>query len=285
MLSPSSPIIGSTVRFSNFRERYNAVIVAVHRNGERLPNKIGDLRLQSGDTLLLQTNATFVERYRNSRDFYLVSELERSAPQATRRLPLAAGIMLGMLAWLVVGSFFSHSGNPWTSPAIVSLFAVVLFVATRCLPVNQARNAVDIQLLVTIACALGLGLSLEKSGAALTIATTFVNGIQNPMLLLIAVYLMTMLLTEMITNNAVAALMFPIAVNVAVAGGHDPRPFVIAICLAASLAFITPIGYQTNLMVMGPGGYRPFDFFKVGLPVSLGVGATAVVLIPIFWPL
>ena len=157
-------------------------------------------------------------------------------------------------------------------------------LGTRCLRVDQARNAIDVQLFVTIACALGLGLALERSGAAAMIANLILQQVHHPLMLLLLVYLLTMLLTEMITNNAVAALMLPIGINLAILGGHNPRPFIIAICMAASLAFLTPIGYQTNLMVMGPGGYRPSDFFKVGLPVSLASAATAIFVIPIFWP-
>ena len=115
-------------------------------------------------------------------------------------------------------------------------------------------------------------------------SNTVISGIENPYLLLIAVYLMTMLMTETITNNAVAALMFPIATNIAIQGGYDPRPFVIAIALAANLSFVTPIGYQTNLMVMGPGGYRPVDFLRCGIPLAIAVGITALFLIPRVWP-
>jgi di/tricarboxylate transporter len=285
VLSPSSPVMRTRVRDANFRERYNAAILAVHRNGELLPNKIGDIRLQAGDTLLLQTTSEFADIYCNSRDFYLVSTFgEAPAKTSNRKMPLAAAIFGALLIWLIVASFFQQTEQSWTSPAVASLVAVALFVFTRCMRMSHVRAAIDVQLLLTIACALGLGLALDKSGAAASIAGGIVEQIHSPYLLLIAVYVMTMLMTEMITNNAVAALMLPIAVNVAILGEHDPRPFIIAVALAASLAFMTPIGYQTNLMVMGPGGYRPFDFFKIGFPLSMVVAASAIVLIPIFWP-
>ncbi len=285
VLSPSSPVVGQRVRESDFRARYNAAIIAVHRNGDLLPNKIGDIVLHAGDTLLLQTYSTFTKRFRNSRDFYLVSSFgEYTDPRAKKKRPIAATILFVMLAWLVIGNVFPQVGANLTSPAIISLVAVVCLLGTRCLRVDQARNAIDVQLFVTIACALGLGLALERSGAAAMIANLILQQVHHPLMLLLLVYLLTMLLTEMITNNAVAALMLPIGINLAILGGHNPRPFIIAICMAASLAFLTPIGYQTNLMVMGPGGYRPSDFFKVGLPVSLASAATAIFVIPIFWP-
>ena len=283
VLSRTSPLIRSTLREANFRERYNAAVVAVHRNGERITTKMGDINLRSGDTLLLQTNIDFEARWRNSPDFYLVSSVADSEPLTHEKLPIAVVIFVGMLLWLIVGSFFGN-GQSWTSPAVVILVAVAGFLVTRCMKMNDARRAIDIQLLVTIACAIGLGSALEYSGAAKMVADTVVGQVGlHPWLLLIVVYILTAVLTEMITNTAVAALMFPIALNVALAADLSPRPFIIAISLAASLAFITPIGYQTNLMVMGPGGYRPSDFVRMGLPLSVLVGATAIILIPFIW--
>jgi di/tricarboxylate transporter len=244
---------------------------------------MGDINLRSGDTLLLQTNTDFEARWRNSPDFYLVSSVADSEPLTHEKLPIAVVIFVGMLLWLIVGSFFGN-GQSWTSPAVIILVAVAGFLLTRCMKMNDARRAIDIQLLVTIACAIGLGSALEYSGAAKMVADTVVGQVGlNPWLLLIVVYILAAVLTEMITNTAVAALMFPIALNVALSAGFSPRPFIIAISLAASLAFITPIGYQTNLMVMGPGGYRPSDFVRMGLPLSVLVGATAILLIPFIW--
>lgn len=284
VLSPASPVIRQTARSSNFRERYNAAIIAVHRNGERMPSKIGDVKFRVGDTLLLQTTSGFTTQYRNSREFYLISSLGETSRDANKKMPLASLIVGMLLVWLIIGSFFAESAQTWASPAIAGLVAVCLFVVTRCMTMIQVRTAVDVQLLVTIASALGLGLALEKSGAASLIANGIVMEISNPYILLIAIYVLTMVLTEMITNTAVAALMFPIALKVAETGGYDPRPFIIAICLAASLAFVTPIGYQTNLMVMGPGGYRPWDYVKAGLPLAIITAVVALVLIPWMWP-
>ena len=285
VLSPSSPLIRSTLKRAHFRRRYNAAVVAIHRNGEKIRSKIGDVRLRSGDTLLLQTTEDFVARYRNNRDFYLVSAVEGGGSLSLKKMPIAAGIFIGLLVWLVVASFFGHTGQSWASPAIAVLFALTIMILVRCMRVNEARSAVDLQILVTIACALGLGLGLEKSGAALLIAETIISGVgNNPYFLMIMIYVTTVILTEMITNTAVAALMFPIALGMAQTAGVDARPFVMTICIAASLTFITPIGYQTNLMVMGPGGYQPRDYLRCGIPLSTCVGVTALFCIPFFWP-
>jgi di/tricarboxylate transporter len=158
-------------------------------------------------------------------------------------------------------------------------------VVLRCLPVGEARTVIDLQVLVTIAAALGLGRALSTSGAAGALADVAVQGAgHHPYLLLVLIYVLSVFFTEMVSNSAVAAMLFPLGVAVASAGGFSPRPFVMAIAMAASLSFITPIGYQTNLMVMGPGGYVPRDYLKVGWPLMLAVGATALLLIPQIWP-
>jgi len=300
VLSRTSPLIGRNVREANFRQRYNAAVVAVHRNGERLTNKIGNIRLEPGDTLLLQTHAEFVEAYRNSRDFYLVSTVGESSARRHDRALVAGGLFLLMIVWLTicglfgeqipVGNFFAN--NP---QAIVAMAIVVLMIGTRAMTSEEARSAIDLQVIVTIAAAIGLGQALKTSGAAEFIASSMVEGVQTagvsqslqPYLLLGLIYLVTALFTEMITNVAVAAMMIPIAISVALAGpdgGYETRPFIIAVALAASLSFATPIGYQTNLMVMGPGGYRPADYLRVGLPLTALLVIVAVVLIPLAWP-
>ena len=287
VLSRTSPLIGTTVRAANFRQLYNAAVVAVHRNGVRLTNKIGNIRLEPGDTLLLQTRDEFVASYRNSRDFYLVSSVEGWQPRAHHKVPIAAALSTLLIVWLVAGSwpgltdFFGDAG----SPAVAGISIACLMVTTGCLRLADARSALDLRVLLTIAGALGLGRALEVSGAAQLIATGIVGLIgQHPYLLLIAIYLLTVVFTEMISNNAVAAMFLPLAVAVAWESGYNPRPFIMAITLAASLSFITPIGYQTNLMVMGPGGYRPSDYARCGTPLAIAVGLTALILIPQVWP-
>jgi len=300
VLSRTSPLIGTTVRAANFRHHYNAAVVAVHRNGARLTNKIGNIELEPGDTLLLQTREAFIARYRNSRDFYLVSAVEGAAARRHDRAWVAGALAAALVGWLVISSLFNdkvvavpdladHWRAIWTSlsaPSVIAIGVAVLMVVTRCLRVSEARGAIDLQLLFTIVGALGLGKALSSSGAAESMARGMVSlvGDTHPLVLLIVIYVMTMIFTEMITNNAVAAMLLPLAIAVAWESGHNPRPFIMAVTLAASLSFITPIGYQTNLMVMGPGGYRPRDYLRAGLPIALVVGLTAIVLIPQIWP-
>ena len=301
VLSRTSPLIGTTVREANFRQRYNAAVIAVHRNGVRLTNKIGNIRLEPGDTLLLQTRHQFVSTYRNSRDFYLVSSVEGDDPRRHDRARLAGFLALSLVIWLALTGYLGLDfvSTDWAhpslaaawrgvcSPAVVALGVAVLMIVTRCLRVSDARASIDYQILFIIVGALGLGKALLHSGAAEDIAQGLVwlVGPDRPLLLLVTVYLITIIFTEMITNNAVAAMLFPLAVAVAWQGDCNPRPFVMAVALAASLSFVTPVGYQTNLMVMGPGGYRPPDYFRVGLPIALVVTVTALCLIPRVWPL
>ncbi len=295
VLSSSSPLMGRTVRSANFRERYNAAVVAVHRNGTRLPRKIGDIELEPGDTLLLQTRHEFAPRYRHSRDFYLVADVEGSQPRRHHRAWLAAGLMLLLIVWLSLTSWLPDTSPlaGFASPAIAALAIAGLMVVSHCVAAAEARSVIDLQVLLTIAAALGLGQALTVSGAAEHIAGWLAGGTgamvssdsaAYPYVLLAVLYLLTVLFTETISNNAVAVMLFPIGVAMAAASGLNPRPFVMAIALAASMSFLTPIGYQTNLMVMGPGGYRPRDYLRAGWPVALLVGITAWILIPVFWP-
>jgi len=294
VLSRTSPLIGVTVRDGNFRQRYNAAVVAVHRNGLRLTNKIGNIELEPGDTLLLQTGQKFVSTYRNSRDFYLVSSVSDAEPRRHDRARIAALLALLLVVWLVLMSLWSPVGPlaGLSSPAVAAICVAGLMIVAGCLRLPEARAALDMQTIITIGAALGLGLALDKSGAASSVAWCLVQGAESlvpsgawrPYVLLIVLYLLTVVFTEMITNNAVAAMLFPLAVALAWEGGYSPRPFIMAITMAASLSFVTPIGYQTNLMVMGPGGYRPLDYLKCGLPLAIVVGVTALVLIPIVWP-
>ncbi len=281
VLSRTSPLIGQTVRAANFRRLYNAAVVAIHRNGVRLTNKIGSIGLEPGDTLLLQTRDDFVSAYRNSRDFYLVSSVEGDSSRRHDKAKLAGSLVLGLIVWLILGAVPGlNLPENLASPAVASLTVAVLMILTCCLRVSEARNALDMRVLVTIAAALGLGFALEASGAARMIAFGTITAVgDNPYLLLAVVYLAAIIMTELISNNAVAAMLLPLSIAVAEVGGIDPRPFILAVTLAASLSFATPIGYQTNLMVMGPGGYKPVDYLRCGGPLAILIAATALTLL------
>jgi di/tricarboxylate transporter len=200
-------------------------------------------------------------------------------------MPLSGFLAAILIIWLVASAWWGTGQSGWSSPAIAALAVAAIMILTRCLPISEARQSLDLQTLLTIAAALGLGAALTQSGAARGIATALVEQVgQRPYLLLIVVYVLAVVFTETITNNAVAAMLIPIGIEVAWEGGYDPRPFIMAIALAASLSFVTPIGYQTNLMVMGPGGYRPSDYLRCGLPTAVVVTLVALYLIPHVWP-
>lgn len=277
VVSNSCPAVGQTIREARFRNMYNAVVIAVARDGARINKKIGDIELQQGDTLLVEAHPSFVEQQRNALDFLLVRPLENSEPMRHERAPLALLILIGMV---VVASF------EWLSMLKAALLAAGLMLITRCCSGRMVRKNVDWQVLLVIAASFGLGAALEKTGAAREVAGTLINlAGGSPWLTLVAVYGATMLFTELITNNAAAVLVFPIALAASQHLGVDFRPFAIAIAIAASAGFATPLGYQTHLMVYGPGGYRYFDYMRIGVPLNLLIWVVAALLIPVFWPL
>ncbi|GMV94023.1 MAG: SLC13 family permease [Candidatus Hydrogenedentota bacterium] len=277
VVSATSPVVGKTIRDSDFRARYNAAVVAVHRGGERLHGRVGDIVLRAGDTLLLQTGPHFLGVHRNDPDFYLVSGIEDSRPIRHEK----AGLSIGLLAVLIV-----LMATGYVSIVVAAFVIAGLMVATRCISMGDARQSLDWQTLVTIGASFGLGEALRTSGVVTEVAGFLVGnfGAWGPYALLAAIYLLTSIITEAVTNNAAAVLMFPFAVAIAEQYGVNPRPFVMAVMFAASASFMSPIGYQTNLMVYGPGGYRFTDFLRVGLPLELILWISAVILIPIMWP-
>ncbi|MCC5940932.1 MAG: SLC13 family permease [Balneolaceae bacterium] len=276
VVAPSNPLNGLSIKEGEFRNRFGAVVLAVSRDGERIKKRIGDIRLRTGDILLLETPRDFTKRFRSSNDFLLVSTLSENGAPNTKR----AG-----RAWLILGLMVLFAATGLLSMFKASFLAAGAMILFKCCKLSDARRTIDWQVLIVIASALGIGNALQITGVAETLAGGFIEwaGV-HPYTALIATYLATWLLTEMITNNAAAALIFPIAITLADSMGVSYMPFVMAIIFAASASFSTPIGYQTNLMVLGPGGYKFSDFVKVGLPLNIAVGTTALILIPIVWP-
>ena len=277
VVSSASPLIGMTVRDADFRARYNAAVVAVHRSGHRVTNKVGDIRLRAGDTLLLQTRPHFTRAHRNNPDFHLVSNVDDYRPLRRHRLWIALALFVALVATMTV--------QPIPIEVASVLFAVLMIVS-GCLSSGEAHRSIEWQVLVTIAAAFAIGTALENSGAAGVISELLVDATQaaGPHVTLACVYLMGVLASELISNAAAAAVLFPFALETARQLELSPRPFLIAVLFSASACFATPIGYQTHMMVYGPGGYKTADFFKVGLPLDLVLAATAVVLIPWFFP-
>lgn len=282
VVSPRCPLLGKTIRTGGFRTRYGAAVIAVARGGERVPGKIGDVRLEAGDVLLLEASPDFARRRRDSRDFFLVSAVDNSTPRRHERVWVALGIMIAM----VVVAAWHVDGGPLIPITIASLVAAMAMIGFGCCTTGEARRSVDWSLLVVIGATLGIGRAIETSGAAATLAGGLMQLAGGNLLLLLAVvYLSTLLCTEIITNNAAAALMFPLAWTAALGAGADPLPFAVAVAIASSSAFATPFGYQTNLMVYGPGGYHASDYLRFGLPLNFLVFAVAMLLIPWFFPL
>ena len=276
VLSQTSPLVGKRVKDSNFRERYGAAILSVSREGSRVEGKVGDIVFQPGDTLLVETGYHFFEQHKYDRDFLLVSQLHDSAPPDFRRAPVSFGILLLMI---VVAAM------EWLPLFEASFIAAGLMVATGCMTTRRAAASIEYQLVAAIAASFALGVALTESGAAALAGSWLVEFAQgNPWVALVLLYAVTVVVTEMITNNAAGVLMFPVALSVAEAAGVSYMPFVIAIMVAASAGFITPIGYQTNLMVYGPGGYKFMDFVRFGLPLNIVCGIITVSIVPRVWP-
>ncbi len=278
VVSADCPLVGLSIRDGQFRTRYNAVVLAVARAGSRIQQKIGDIVLAPGDTLLIEALPAFVESHRISRDFLLVSAVESSQPVRWEKAGFALGILLAMILIAVFEPF------DW-GMLEAALLAAGAMLAFRCVTATQARRAVDWQVLIVIAASLGLGKALEVTGAAGFMAGELIDLAQgNPWLTLVIVYAITTTLTEVITNNAAAVLVFSIAVGAAEAMGVDAKPFLFTVMMAASASFMTPIGFQTNLMVMGPGGYRFGDYVRIGLPLNVMAGIVTCALAPLIWP-
>jgi len=277
VVSHSSPLIGKTIRDNDFRALYNAAVVAVHRGGERLTGRVGDIVVHPGDTMLLQAGPHFVRAHQNDPDFLLVSGIENGRPVRRDKALLSIGLLAALVAMMASGHI----------PIVLAAFLVAgAMIITRCISVANARQSVDLQTLLTICAAFGLGTALVNAGVVEAVADMVANtvGAWGPYAVLMGVYILTSVFTEVVTNNAAAALMFPFAVAFAQQIGANPRPFVMAVAFAASASFMTPLGYQTNLMVFGPGGYRFSDFVRLGLPLNLLLMLVATILIPLVWP-
>ena len=282
VVSEACPVVGRTIRDGQFRTHYNAAVIAVARYGERINQKIGDIVLRAGDTLLLEARASFAEQHRNSPDFFLVSQVEDSAPLRHERAWLSLLILAAMVASVTSGIL---------SMLNASMLAAGAMILTRCTSASAALRNVDWPVLIVIVAAVGIGRAMQTSGAAEGITGWLVGFAgDQPHLILAIVCGVTMFFTNVINAKAAAVLMFPVAVSTAarlstdLGGEISSLPFVVAIMVGAAASYATPIGYQTNLMVMGPGGYRFNDYVKIGLPLSLLVWATAVLLIPRIWP-
>ena len=277
VISPRSPFIGKNIRDSDFRAYYGAAVIAVHRGSERIHGRIGDIVLQAGDTLLLQTHDRFARVYHNSPDFYLVSDVEESGSVRHDKALLCTGLMVLLVVLMAL---------PSVEIVYAAFIAAGLMVMTRCLPAATARKSVDWETVFTIGASFGLGHALDRSGAASSIAALCLDAVggMGPHAMLFLVYALTSLFAALVSSKASAVLMFPIALAIALSLGLNPRPFIMGVAFAAASSFATPLGYPTNLMVYAAGGYRFTDFTRVGLPLNVLLSVVATFLVPIVWP-
>ena len=279
VIAASSPLVGRTVRAARFRTLYNAAIVAVHRNGEAIRAKIGDIRLRAGDALLLEAPQGFVDLHGNSSDFYLMSSVPGFEAPRHDRLRRAAAVF----ALLVIGLMLAP-----LEPVVTCLCAALLMVAVGCLPTSKALASLSLPVIVSIAAALGMSAALEQSGAAGAIAHGLLDACRHLGIgergMLFAMALTAAAFSQVLTKNGSAALMFPIAMATARDLHLHPEPFAFSLLLGCGLSFMSPIAYQTNLMVYGPGGYRFLDFPRVGLPLTVLLCALCAALCPLVFP-
>lgn len=277
LISPGCKMVGKQLGRMRLRRRYGVYPLAVHRKNQNIGRQLDDLVVRVGDTLLLEGAPEDIQRLAQDMDLVDVSApSDREYRRGHAPIAVAALIGLVALAGFGVAPIF-----------LLAVLAVAVVLLTRCIDADEAFGAVDGRLLVLIFAMLGIGAALESSGAVALIAKGIAPflGKLPPFLIVWAIYLLTSVLTELVSNNAVAVVVTPIAIGLATALGLDPRPLVVAVMVAASASFATPIGYQTNTLVYGPGGYKFSDFLKVGIPLNLSVGILASALIPFFWPL
>ena len=276
MIAPGSRLIGHTLAELDFRWSYNATVLAMHRRGQVLREQLRDVRLNPGDVLLLLLPAVELAVIRKHSGLIVLSEREHAAA-ARRRAPLALGIVLAVVVVAALN---------WLPIMIAALLGCLLMGATRCIDTESAYEAVDWKVIVLLGAIMPLGLALDQTGVTRLFAGAVLGtiGHYGPWAMLLAVYLMTALLTEMMGHIASVVLMVSVAVSTA-AGMHvDARPLLVAVAFAASTSFATPVGYQTNAMVYNAGGYRFTDFVKVGIPLILLFCTIAMLLIPRLWP-
>lgn len=277
VVSPNSRIVGQRVRDVKFHQIYGVSVIAVQRRGVHLRRKVSDLVLRFGDTLLVQGDVDALQGLRQSQDFMLLEGVEESVVRP-RLAPIATAIM----AVIIVTAAFEA-----VDIMTLSMAGAILMIVTGCVTLRDAYRSVALRVLVIIAGSLALGHALEKTQTAQAMVHAVEGFIVplGPVGAISAIYLMTMVLTSLITNTAAAALMVPIALSMAeTVGVENSRGFIFAVAFGASACFATPLGYQTNLFVYGPGGYRFRDFVKVGLPLNLLFWIMATFLIPVFWP-
>jgi len=282
VVNPHSSIVGHTVREVNFRQRFRMVALALHRKGRNVREQLDTLPIEPGDILLMMGTDQAIDALRQSEDLVLFDRARLPSTSQYKKIP----IVLAVIAAVITTASFN-----WVPIELGALAGCVIVCMTGCLKPQEAYASIEWNLLFLIYGMLTMGLALDQTGAASWLAHHVVDSVQyfvpgehKTLVMLAAVYLVTTVFTEILSNNAVAALMTPIAIGIAAQLGVDSRPFIIAAMFAASAAFATPIGYQTNTYVYGVGGYRFNDFLKVGIPLNILCFLVAMYVVPRIWP-
>lgn len=281
VIAPRSSITGRTIRDLNFRQRFRMILIAIHRRGINMRDKIDTLPLEPGDTILMMGTDEAREEIRRGDDILLLDHPPVPAQDMRKKAPFVVAVLVTIIGVVSFGLM------PISGAALIGV--IVLFLTGSIKP-KEGYAAIDWSLLILIYAMLGVGLAMEKTGASQFLAQSLVDLLElgippdiQPYVLLAAMYLMTTLLTEILSNNATVVLMTPIAIGLGTTLGVDPRPFVIAACMGSSASFATPIGYQTNTYVYGVGGYKFKDFLKVGIPLNILYMISSIILIPLLW--
>jgi di/tricarboxylate transporter len=281
VLGPDSELVGKAIADVNFRQRYRLTALAVHRRGLNLHKNYDTVRLNYGDTLLLLGTKEAFDRLKGGEDMLLLDSPPVISEARRKKLPLTIGVIAGIILSATFG---------WLPIASAAIIGCVVLLLANCLSTREAYEAVHWPILFLIFGMLGIGAAMESTGTSAWLANQILGFVQNfvapnwqPLAMLAGVYLLTGMLTEVLSNNAAAIIIASLALSIAESLGVDARPFLIAIAIAASASFATPIGYQTNTYVYGVGGYRFSDFIKIGLPMNITAFAVAMLVIPRIW--
>jgi di/tricarboxylate transporter len=277
IVGPNSRLAGRLISDLGLRRLYGVYVLAVHRHGENMGTRMAGLRLRFGDTLLVEGPGHGLRRMFDARDLVNLSTPSESAT-SRGRAPVAV-LAIGAVMALATAGVMPIAG--------LAILAATVVIALGCLDTEEAYRAIRWNVLMLIFAMLAIGVAMDKTGAAQVVVGALGDLLQGhgPVVVLSMIYLVTSALTEIMSNNATAILLTPIAIGLAQHMGIDPRPFAVAVMFAASASFATPIGYQTNTFVHGAGGYRFMDFVKVGVPLNLLLWIVATLIIPLFWPL
>ena len=275
VIAPNSDFVGKTLAFLKFRENFGASVLALRHRGRLMIEKIADTKLDAGDALLIEVKTNRFSGLQQNPSFVIISEIEKIIYRRRKLIP-ALVIVAGVILTATLG----------IAPIVISaVVGAILLVLVGCLTMEEVYQSIEWRIIFLLAGVLSLEAAMTNSGAGMLISSQIIAvvGGWGPVALLSAFYMMTFILTEMMSNNATAALLTPIAIATANTIGVSPRPFLVAVMFAASASFMTPVGYQTNTLIYGPGQYRFADFLRVGTPLNILFWITATIFIPYFW--